>query len=130
MHAYHSNYYKSNPEKQKEKKEEFNKTHPTYAREYGLRTKYGLTEEMFQRILKYQKGRCAICKTDKPRGRYGVWYVDHDHATGIVRGLLCFNCNKHLGFYERISEGILFYLKKPPAITALGGKYGISLHKS
>ena len=130
MSAYHRNYYKQNPDKQREKDVNFDKTHPTYAREYGLRTKYGITEEMFRSILKYQKHHCAICKSKKPGGRYGVWQIDHDHATGTVRGLLCFNCNKHLGFYDRIAEGIAAYLKKPPAIVALGGRYGISLRRT
>jgi len=119
---YHRNYYKQNPTKRQEKDNQFDRTHPTYAREYGLRTKYGITEGIFQRILKYQKGRCAICKSIKPGGRYKIWQVDHDHDKNFVRGLLCFNCNKHLGFYERIAEGIIEYLKRPPAKEALRRK--------
>lgn len=117
--AYHRAYYKKNLEKQRERKRVFVKNHPTYSRSYALRTKYGLTEDQFKAILKFQKGRCGLCRTKRPGGRYGVWAVDHDHETNTVRGLLCFNCNKHLGFYERIAEEIEKYLKNPPAQSVL-----------
>jgi hypothetical protein len=43
-----------------------------------------------------QGGKCAICQSDItiPKTR-----VDHCHATGIVRDLLCNNCNCGLGFF-------------------------------
>lgn len=115
--------------------EEYHKKHPhlrrqrrlrnlgrifKYMRSYRLRTKYGLTETMFEKILKLQNRRCAICRTKKPRGKYKSWQVDHDHVTNEVRGLLCFNCNKHLGYFERLAKQILKYLKQPPARRVLG----------
>src|SRR5213593_4753145 len=66
---------------------------------YLLRT-YGMTQEDFWALLAKQEGRCAICRTDRPPCRVpgeSVWHVDHDHKTGRVRGLLCFNCNAALG---------------------------------
>ncbi len=42
-------------------------------------------------LIKEQGGVCAICLTGKPE------HVDHDHRTGKVRGILCFNCNGGLG---------------------------------
>lgn len=57
----------------------------------------GVTAEDYQRMMADQDGRCAICGTDKPAGRGKRLHVDHCHAGGQVRGLLCVNCNNGLG---------------------------------
>jgi hypothetical protein len=48
-------------------------------------------------MLADQGGRCAIC-TRVPRARRLA--VDHDHFTGEPRALLCYTCNKALGWWE------------------------------
>jgi hypothetical protein len=58
--------------------------------------RYGITQDDFDRMLTEQGGRCAICATDSPGGR-SAWHIDHDHATGAVRGLLCHLCNVGIG---------------------------------
>jgi hypothetical protein len=58
------------------------------------RKKYGVTAEQLERMLAQQYRSCAICR--KPFG-VGLFYVDHDHASGEVRGLLCRKCNMGLG---------------------------------
>ncbi len=57
---------------------------------YNLR-KYGLTLDEFEKMLGQQNNRCAICG-GPPRSKKGL-HVDHNHATGEVRGLLCYLCN-------------------------------------
>lgn len=58
--------------------------------------RFGLTEEGYQWVLAQQGGKCKICRQSEPvSGRRLA--VDHDHATGRVRGLLCGNCNRALG---------------------------------
>jgi hypothetical protein len=51
-----------------------------------------------ERLTARQGGRCAICRQE-PSGRRveSVLHLDHDHATGRVRGMLCGRCNKALG---------------------------------
>ena len=62
-----------------------------------LRTKYNLSLEEYRDLVDAQDGRCAVCRTDQPGGRWGTLVVDHDHDTGAVRGLLCNNCNIAVG---------------------------------
>jgi hypothetical protein len=67
-------------------------------RTFNLRHKYGLTIEEYEQRLNQQGGVCAICKKAEPaRRRYAV---DHDHRTGVVRGLLCTRCNNALGCFH------------------------------
>lgn len=69
----------------------------TYTRLYGstrhyhLQRRYGISAERVEELIREQGGVCAICLTGKPE------HVDHDHRTGRVRGILCFNCNGGLG---------------------------------
>jgi hypothetical protein len=85
---------------------------------YRLVSKYGITLEQQKDILKSQKGRCAICGTKEPRGRFNKWQTDHDHEhieNGKVRGLLCYPCNSGLGHFKdsvRILQEAIFYLEK------------------
>lgn len=60
-------------------------------REYHLRARYGIGQAQVDKMLAEQGGLCLGC--EKP----GPEHVDHDHATGVVRGMLCFNCNQVLG---------------------------------
>lgn len=57
-----------------------------------LKNRYGLSQDQFNQMLEDQDGTCAICT--KP-----AVVVDHDHSTGLVRGILCPQCNSGLGFF-------------------------------
>ena len=70
-------------------------------RKWRLATGFGITVEEYDRLLVAQGGVCALCsKPEEAIGRGGVvkmLAVDHDHASGAVRGLLCQRCNLALG---------------------------------
>ncbi|MHB8511486.1 MAG: endonuclease VII domain-containing protein [Actinomycetota bacterium] len=63
-----------------------------------LRT-YGMTIDEFLEMLAKQGRLCAICGIPLRVSKRGT-AVDHDHATGRVRGILCGNCNRGLGMFQ------------------------------
>lgn len=63
-----------------------------------LKHRYGIDHDEYDRLLAEQDGRCAICQRtpsagDRPKHWKSHLCVDHCHATGVVRGLLCNDCN-------------------------------------
>lgn len=89
------------------------------ARGYHLKRRYGISAAEAAAIVEAQGGLCAICR-ERPAA-----HIDHDHATGAVRGALCFTCNVGLGNF-RDREDLLLkafdYLRglprHPPGGTA------------
>lgn len=93
--------------------------------DYYERT-YGVPMSHLENLLAFQNGRCAICSTRwqecaaPKRSRYkSVFvqhlYVDHNHATGRVRGLLCNKCNVAIAFLRKdpsIVDAAAGYLRK------------------
>jgi hypothetical protein len=76
--------------------------------------KYGLTPEAFRARLAAQGFACAICLSTDPRSKFG-WHVDHCHATGRVRDILCNHCNVALGRVNDSTDVLcrmIAYLKK------------------
>jgi len=70
---------------------------PMYELGYRLKKKFDMSlDEYFDRLEK-QGGKCAICRVRFSDAKRRRLCVDHDHSTGWIRGLLCFNCNTVLG---------------------------------
>lgn len=72
--------------------------YPEAARRANLRVKFGMTVEQYDKMLLDQSGSCAICEEACPSGRNLA--VDHDHDSGVIRGLLCGRCNMGLGQFR------------------------------
>lgn len=89
-----------------------------YIWEYKLLAKYGITLEDYENKLKEQDGCCSICGSKDPCNRSKkkqYFCIDHDHATGKVRGLLCGLCNSALGFVreqEEILNNMILYIQR------------------
>ena len=75
-----------------------NKNRENY-RKHRLKTKYNITIEQYNFMLEKQNGCCNICKKHQDELK-NILAVDHDHATGKIRGLLCMKCNRALGAYN------------------------------
>jgi hypothetical protein len=100
---YLKNWRKNNPKKQAEYRKRHNTPESQRRRKY--KSKYGITIDRYDEILKKQNGLCAICRGPYiGKGKY--FHVDHDHATSDVRGLLCSKCNILIG-QAKESEDIL-----------------------
>ena len=68
------------------------------ARRHYLKSAYRLTLEQFEALLASQDHKCAICREEF----YVKFpYVDHDHNTGAVRGLLCNRCNLAIAIFDK-----------------------------
>lgn len=86
----------------------------TKERDKYLRKTYGISLEDYQSILSVQGGVCAICKKT-PSDNISL-HVDHDHKTGFIRGLLCYQCNDGLGNFKdnkELLEKAIRYLHWP-----------------
>jgi Recombination endonuclease VII len=78
-----------------------------------LKRKYGITLDDYQAMLAAQGGGCAICSAAPPDGQ--PLHVDHDHDTGLVRGLLCFTCNAGIGMFDHnidLLSAAVVYLRR------------------
>lgn len=74
--------------------------------------RYGITSEEYKKMFEKQDGLCKICNKLCNSGH--LLSVDHCHATGKVRGLLCKKCNTALGMLDdnvRYFENAIMYLK-------------------
>jgi hypothetical protein len=69
---------------------------PERTRNNDLKRNYGITLDEHTKMYEEQNGRCAICKNEG-NGKWKKLCVDHCHATGKVRKLLCHHCNTALG---------------------------------
>ena len=82
-----------------------------------MRDRYGITVEQYEAMLEQQGGVCAVC------GRSDLeFHIDHDHSTGVVRGVLCGLCNKGLGQFKDspdLLEAAAAYLRRQSACVVI-----------
>lgn len=97
---YQRAYYKKNAEKIKARMRKWYANHLGYRQNQNLKRSFGITLNDYNKMLKEQKGVCAICGEKETRkNKYGVksLAVDHNHKTDKIRGLLCMRCNLFIG---------------------------------
>ena len=91
------------------------------SRAYRLRTRYGIAESAFQRLLKHQQGVCAICRREQHgAGTAKRLDIDHDAVSGGLRGLLCRRCNRTIGLLDHDPKRILRAAKYLEAVERAG----------
>mgnify|MGYP001562528433 CR=1 FL=1 len=115
--------YWEKPEVFKARSREFHKANRETAlvkmRSSHLKRLYGMSEAEYQNKFEEQSGLCYICKKPEtrkmPNGQLCRLSVDHDHATGLVRDLLCAACNIVVGLVFEdivIAESVADYIRK------------------
>ena len=90
-----------------------------------LKVKYGLEFADFEKLLNACGHRCPLCRRSFVH-RTRPACVDHDHRSGLVRGLICGPCNEAIGMHH--DNGGWFarvgsYLDSPPAAGVIGAHY-------
>ena len=104
--AYQKAYDAEHPRNRKDYQKSYQIKHPGY----HIASRYGLTQDEYQSLKDKQKGKCACCGEKSDR-----LFIDHDHKTGKVRGLICHYCNTAIGFLKDSPERCLRaakYLKR------------------
>lgn len=84
------------------------------ARDYKLRSRYGMTLVDYNVMLQRQHRKCAVCH--RPASSFSkALSVDHNHKTSHVRGLLCTHCNTNVMKFLRddksLVRGLIDYLR-------------------
>jgi hypothetical protein len=87
------------------------------SRHYHLMHRYGIGADEFDELVKQQGGVCPLCGRENPE------HVDHDHETGKVRGILCFNCNGGLGQFrdsiDALENAVSYLIRADPEMREL-----------
>lgn len=71
--------------------------HASRQRENHYRRKYGISVGDVDAMAREQKNKCLLC--GRGPGKRAL-HLDHDHATGRIRGLLCYSCNRAIGHFR------------------------------
>ena len=100
-------YYKANKGKFK-----------VWARARNIENK-GISLTQYDKMIVAQGNKCATCASESliyHVARLSALVIDHNHTTGLVRGLLCNQCNLALGLVHDNIETLA-------AMIAYLGKY-------
>lgn len=125
LRANYKRWYHKHGDQVREESRERYKNRSTHVerleRNSHYKSRYGITVAEYESLLVKQNGACAICRTKKA-GRKGQHFaVDHCHESGVVRGLLCINCNARIGWlnwYRDYGRAIDAYLCRSEAQVA------------
>ena len=111
-------YYLRHRDRMLEERRRYNREHPydkTKARESSWKFQgIKITHEEFLQMAEAQNWCCAICGKHQDDQSKEL-SVDHCHSTGQVRGLLCGNCNRGIGWLKddlELLEKAIEYLRK------------------
>lgn len=102
------------------KTKQYNEKYSERRKDRRLKKRYQISIEKYFLLLSEQASSCGICKihiSDYQKNKRGDehFHVDHCHITKEVRGLLCFQCNIGLGYFQdnpELTQAATSYLTK------------------
>lgn len=89
-------------------------------RDYLYKKQYGISLIDYEKMYNELGGKCQICQI-----HHNMLYVDHNHDTGKVRGLLCNTCNRGIGLLKddiQVFKNAIKYLENQNTIKFLNKK--------
>ena len=98
----------THPERIRQLSREWHRRNPSKRKQYNLKSRHGITLLDYKELCKQQNYKCLIC------GNESKLYVDHNHLTHHVAGLLCNHCNCALGLFKenpKILKSAIKYLQ-------------------
>lgn len=110
---YMNEYRAANRERSREISREHYRRNKIRRRSQNRQSKYGVSDAVRDLVFADQGHCCGVCGSSQPGPK--DWSIDHCHATGKFRGVLCHSCNTGLGlFYDSVQslEAAIAYLKK------------------
>lgn len=114
IRARHKAYREKNKKELNVKKKAYREKNKEKIRAKDLKRNFGISLHEYDLMLTEQKGKCACCGIHQNELTMNL-AVDHDHDTGLIRGLLCGSCNMAIGRLGDNIEGLmkaLNYLEK------------------
>lgn len=114
---YQYKYVRTNKDKIAKRSKAYRDAHPEVVAkmwENSIRSLFGINADDYNKMFDEQGGCCAVCGKHQTETKKRL-FVDHDHKTGLVRGLLCQKCNMALGMVDdkkSILEKLISYLEK------------------
>lgn len=86
----------------------WNESNKETSRDRYLQRTYGISEKEYNARLLAQDNKCIICDTEFQTDKFGSKYpvVDHCHTNGHIRGILCNECNRGLGYFHDSREAL------------------------
>ena len=100
INTHQKEYDNTHKVKIKVKNHKFYQNHKEEIKNRQLKSHYGLSITEFDNLLLIQNNKCAICGQPLDLQIPRSVCIDHNHLTNKVRGILCSNCNKALGFFR------------------------------
>lgn len=89
-------WHRTNREKVNERAKKWRRANPEKVKEKKRRFNYKIEPHEFNQMLEDQRFKCPICVNDLDMEN-GKYATDHNHDTGVTRGILCPSCNLGIG---------------------------------